>query len=207
MMQQSIFAATPLTADPLLAGLIHEDLGAGAWLDYLPRWVGGHEQLFDALVASVGWHQHRRQMYDRMVDVPRLTGSAPVPGHARHPFVDELSGYLAGHYGRPLSSISYAHYRDENDSVAMHGDKVGGLIEDCIVAIVAVGAPRRFLLREVKAAGARTFEFGWGDLLVMGGNAQRRWRHGIPKVARADPRISIMFRQSLASIAGQPPQA
>lgn len=37
-------------------------------------------------------------------------------------------------------------------------------------------------------------QLGWGDLLVMGGSCQRTYQHAVPKVARADPRIAIMFR-------------
>ena len=39
-----------------------------------------------------------------------------------------------------------------------------------------------------------TFSPGWGDLMVMGGSCQRTWLHSVPKVTRADPRISIQFR-------------
>jgi alkylated DNA repair dioxygenase AlkB len=39
------------------------------------------------------------------------------------------------------------------------------------------------------------FEVGHGDLLVMGGSAQRTWEHAVPKSARpVGPRISIQFR-------------
>jgi len=33
---------------------------------------------------------------------------------------------------------------------------------------------------------------------VMGGTCQRTWRHGIPKVASAGPRIAVMFRPAWA---------
>ncbi len=39
---------------------------------------------------------------------------------------------------------------------------------------------------------------GRGDLVVMGGTCQRTWRHGIPKVASAGPRIALMFRPAWA---------
>jgi len=39
---------------------------------------------------------------------------------------------------------------------------------------------------------------GRGDLVVMGGTCQRTWRHGIPKVANAGPRIALMFRPKWA---------
>jgi hypothetical protein len=35
---------------------------------------------------------------------------------------------------------------------------------------------------------------GWGDLIVMGGSCQRTWRHSIPKVASAAPRMVVVFR-------------
>ena len=37
-------------------------------------------------------------------------------------------------------------------------------------------------------------EYAPGWLFVMGGSCQRTWQHAIPKVARAAPRIAIMFR-------------
>jgi hypothetical protein len=48
------------------------------------------------------------------------------------------------------------------------------------------------------ASGGRSVEFilRGGDLYVMGGTAQRTWRHGIPKAAEAEPRIVVMFRPS-----------
>jgi alkylated DNA repair dioxygenase AlkB len=33
-----------------------------------------------------------------------------------------------------------------------------------------------------------------GDLLVMGGACQAGWEHGVPKVKRADPRVSATWR-------------
>jgi alkylated DNA repair dioxygenase AlkB len=34
-----------------------------------------------------------------------------------------------------------------------------------------------------------------GDLLVLGGTAQKTWQHCVPKVRQAGPRISVMFRE------------
>ena len=62
------------------------------------------------------------------------------------------------------------------------------------MAIVSVGAPRRFLLRPGTRGTSRALHLGGGDLLVTGGSCQRTWQHTVPKVARAGPRISITFR-------------
>ncbi|MET0449681.1 MAG: alpha-ketoglutarate-dependent dioxygenase AlkB, partial [Aeromicrobium sp.] len=47
-------------------------LGDGAWVDVLPGWVSGSDDLFLRLESDVPWHAERREMYDRVVDVPRL---------------------------------------------------------------------------------------------------------------------------------------
>lgn len=196
--QSSIFSIGPTRADSTFSGAITEYISSGAWIEYVPNWLSGHELLFDALTASIDWHLHSRQMYDRVVQVPRLTGSEPRLGCDREVLVDDIANLLSERYDRNLCAVSFALYRDGRDSVAMHGDKIGRLKNDCVVGIVAVGAPRRFLMREVAGSGARDYALGWGDLFVMGGDCQASWRHGVPKVPRADPRISIMFRQSVA---------
>ena len=78
--------------------------------------------------------------------------------------------------------------------MAWHGDRMGRLVDDTVVAILSVGAPRRFLLRPAAGGASRAFDLGWGDLLVMGGSCQRTWQHAVPKTALAGPRISIQFR-------------
>ena len=104
---------------------------------------------------------------------------------------------LSRRYAVNLASISLAYYRDGNDSVAPHGDKLGPLRQNTVVAILSLGAPRRFTLRAVDGSLRLCFELGWGDLLVMGGNCQESFLHGVPKVRHAEPRMSVQFREKL----------
>jgi len=85
-------------------------------------------------------------------------------------------------------------YRTGADSVAWHGDTTARDLPEAVVATVSLGEPRRFLLRP--RGGGRTipFSLGRGDLFVMGGACQRTWQHAVPKVARALPRLAVMFR-------------
>lgn len=77
-----------------------------------------------------------------------------------------LQAALSARYGERFVVTTAALYRDGRDSVAFHGDTGPSI----------------------------AFALGRGDLVVMGGTAQRTWRHGIPKVASASPRIALMFR-------------
>ena len=64
------------------------------------------------------------------------------------------------------------------------------------MAIVSLGGSRRFLLRPKGGGQSVRLEPGPGDLLVMGGACQRTWEHTVPKVAFAQPRISLTFRHA-----------
>ena len=192
--QASLFAEAP-GCDPSLAGLARTDLGAGAWIDHLPEWIKGHEAVLETLWTTTSWQAQRRVMYERVVDVPRLVATWPEDGPG-HPLLPVVRDALAAHYGRPLPRVSLAAYRDGRDSVAFHGDRLGPAKNDAIVAIVALGARRRFLLRPAGGGRSRAFDFGGGDLLVMGGTCQRTWEHGIPKAAHAGLRISIQLRSA-----------
>jgi alkylated DNA repair dioxygenase AlkB len=195
--QACLFGSGDPGLDPGLGGLRRITLGAGAWLDHLPGWLEGHEALFEALRATTRWQRQRRRMYERVVDVPRLVATLPDDGPG-HPVLALASTALSRHYGLALDRISLAYYRDGRDSVAWHGDRLGRLVDDTVVAILSVGAPRRFLLRPAAGGASRAFDLGWGDLLVMGGSCQRTWHHAVPKTALADPRISVQFRPDAA---------
>lgn len=198
--QPNLFTAAEPGYDPGLRGLRRTDLGAGAWIDHQPGWVTGHEAVLEALWTTMRWQAQRRRMYERTVDVPRLVASWPEDGPG-HPLVSELAATLSAHYGRPLPRVSLAAYRTGRDSVAFHGDRLGPARDDAVVAIVAVGARRRFLLRPVAGGGSRTFDLGEGDLLVMGGTCQRTWQHAVPKASHGDLRISIQFRSAVVVLA------
>ena len=184
-----------------LAGRIERhQLTAGAWVDVLPGWLHGSDAVFETLLG-IDWRADRRQMYDSVVDVPRLLrwfgADEPLP----HPALIEAKARLNAHYadelGEEFVTAGMCLYRDGKDSVAWHGDTIGrSARHDTMVAIVSVGSPRHLSLRP-RAGGHETLRFplGHGDLIVMGGSCQRTWEHAIPKTSKpVGPRISIQFR-------------
>ncbi|MEU3891692.1 alpha-ketoglutarate-dependent dioxygenase AlkB [Streptomyces sp. NPDC029041] len=200
-LQGSLFdQADELRLGPL-DGISRTDLGLGAWLDVLPGWLSGSDELFEQLAAEVPWRAERRKMYDNVVDVPRLLAFYGADDPLPHPVLNRARDALSAHYGEelgePFTTAGLCYYRDGRDSVAWHGDRIGrGAREDTMVAILSVGAPRDLLLRPMRG-GRDTVRrpLGHGDLVVMGGSCQRTWEHSVPKSTRATgPRISIQFR-------------
>ncbi len=196
--QGSLFEA-PATQVPTCTGLERRELSRGAWLDVQRSWLPEPDEVFEVLARDVPWRAERRQMYDRLVDVPRLLHTYGVGEPLPHPGLARARGALSAHYrpelGEPFVSAGCCYYRDGRDSVAWHGDTIGrGKTQDTMVAIVSLGDPRRLALRPRVGGASISVEMGHGDLLVMGGSCQRTWEHAVPKTAHAGPRISVQFR-------------
>ncbi|MFE9427559.1 alpha-ketoglutarate-dependent dioxygenase AlkB [Kitasatospora sp. NPDC006697] len=200
-LQASLFAADAEPGLGSLDGVGRVRLGRGGWVDHLPGWVTGADEVFEHLLREVPWRAERRQMYDREVAVPRLLASYRGGQRLPHPLLDRAREALSAHYraelGEPFVSAGLCYYRDGRDSVAWHGDRIGrGAVADTMVAIVSLGEPRQLLLRPAGGGGPVVgYPVGHGDLLVMGGSCQRTFEHAVPKTARAvGPRISVQFR-------------
>lgn len=151
---------------------------------------------FERLRESVPWHAQRRRMYDRDVDVPRLTsgyrlGAEDVPCE-----VDEASGIVLGATGVPFTNVGLNLYRDGRDSVAPHNDHLYEIVDGYPIALLSLGATRRMTIRS-KTLPRRVLDVDLehAGLLVMSYETQKNYDHGIPKVARAiGARISLAFR-------------
>ena len=206
-LQGSLFDAdSPVGLGPL--GRVRRTvLGDGAWVDVLPGWLSGADAVFRRLATGVAWQAERRQMYDRVVDVPRLLRfyreGEPLPD----PVLTEARAALSAHYaaelGEPFRTAGLCFYRDGRDSVAWHGDRIGRSRDtDTMVAILSLGSARTLTLRPrdggpIPGTTQKTLRYplGHGDLVVMGGSCQRTWDHAVPKTSEPmGPRISVQFR-------------
>ena len=197
--QTSLFDSEEVSFDAAFGELEHIQFDESSWIDYAPGWVRGSDRLFGEVLETRDWGQRVRRMYDKRVREPRLT--APWGMHSGEPLeppvLEDMRKALSERYGVEFDSVGFNLYRDGQDSVAWHGDRIRKEIEDPIVVLVSLGEPRRFLLRPKGGGKSRAFLLGKGDLLVTGGKTQRTWEHSVPKVAKAGPRISLAFRHGM----------
>ncbi|MDB4959541.1 MAG: Alkylated repair protein AlkB [Myxococcales bacterium] len=193
--QLDLFATGAPAFDAEFRALRRTTLAQGAWIDHVPGWVQGHDALFDELEQTLGWRHETMHMYDRVVDVPRLLAHVP----ADHAVIEGMRQAISAHYAEEFVYVTAALYRNGSDSVAFHGDTTARDMLEARVATVSLGEPRKFLMKPTEGGSSVSFALGRGDLVVMGGTCQRTWRHAIPKVALAGPRIALMFRPAWAS--------
>jgi len=210
-----------IEVDATFDGLRRRDLADGAWVDHVPGWCAGADDLFERLLHDTPWQGRDVRMYDRTVTEPRLThrwrlvepGPIPLqrPGalpEALTPSPDEgqpppaelaaMAHVLGQRYGVAFTQIGANLYRDGADSVAWHGDRVARELPEAVVALVSLGATRPFRLRPHGGGPSVAYRPDRGDLLVMGGSCQRTWQHAVPKVRAVGPRISVQFRHAYA---------
>ena len=191
---------TPPAFDASFAEASRLPLDDTTWVELVPGWLRGADQVFDELVATLPFRQRTGvRMYDRLVDEPRLTAwwrherGQPEP----LPLLREMRLLLADRYVEPFDSIGFNLYRDGGDSVAWHGDRHRHVVTNPVIAIVSVGAPRPFRLRPRGGGQSLSWSLGNGDLFVMGGACQHLWEHTVPKVRlTTGPRLSITFRSA-----------
>lgn len=156
------------------------------------------ERIFGVLRNEIPWESDRRWMYDREVDVPRLTAHYGVPPFP--PVLEEIRARIEPLVGTAIERIGLNFYRNERDSVAWHNDRIAEYGMAPTIALASFGATRRMLLRTkptVPRKRSLSLDLEPGSVLLMQGNSQLFWDHAIPKEKKPiGPRISVALRKS-----------
>lgn len=190
--------AAPRVADMFGVGpqCLLEDAEEG--IRYQPGFVAPDvaARWFAALRDGIGWQSQRRPMYDRVVDVPRLTASWWLDDPELPAPLAEAAALLRPALGHPFNAVGLNFYRDGRDSVALHNDKLHSLVPGHPIALLSLGAPRRMAIRaKPPAKQVQRIELATGSLLVMSHASQHTHEHGIAKTATpVGERISLAFR-------------
>jgi alkylated DNA repair dioxygenase AlkB len=177
-------------------------------IEYVPRFLPPPlaQAWFAELRGNVSWEAGRRWMYDRQVDVPRLTAhfdlgqastrDAPLPAA-----IPEAATRVTTRTGVTFNSVGLNLYRDGRDSVAAHNDHLNELVPGFPIALVSLGATRRMTIR-AKEQPRRVLhvDLEGGSLLIMSYETQLHYTHGVTKTpGRVGERISLAFRVRPAS--------
>ena len=97
-----------------------------------------------------------------------------------------------------FNSVLLNYYRDHRDSMGMHSDDEPELGERPVLASLSLGEERIFILKHKreKALKPVRLRLASGSLLLMKGETQRHWKHGIDKETRpCGPRVNLTFRR------------
>ncbi len=178
------------------------------WVDHVDGFITGADQLYSHVSDNFDWHRGERLMYGNWLDEPRLTAKPSLASSVVPNVVRSAVQLLETHYERRFSGLFCNFYQRSDDSVAWHADRIGRTDVDPLVAIISLGGPRTFAMRDQGRTDAisgqppgidrpsRRWTLYSGDLLVMGGATQHHWEHSVPKAKGAPPRISLTTRST-----------
>jgi alkylated DNA repair dioxygenase AlkB len=170
-------------------------LDTASWVDVARGWVTEPEQARAALAELAQWRQARLWRYDHWVTEPRLAASLRP---SAHPALLAAHKALRAAYAVAFDGPALALYRDGRDALGAHRDRELRYTENTLIAILTFGARRPWVLTpRDRRSGHPCVDLspGPGDLLVLGGRAQRDWLHGVPPApGLRSPRISVQWR-------------
>lgn len=180
------------------------DDGALALLAQLPLPLSNAD-VFARLLAQTPWREESVVVYGKRHLQPRLSAwygdasytysglrLAPLPWTA---LLLEIRAAVEAVCGHRFNSVLLNRYRNERDSMGMHSDDEPELGAEPVIASLSYGATRTFILRHKRNKQTLRLPLDDGSLLLMSGQLQRHWLHGINKSARPlGERLNLTFR-------------
>lgn len=186
---------------------LKKDLGRGAWVSYDPAWLERAEadHALEQLLVDLQWEQRDIIAKGKVVRQPRLMawgGDLPylysgqvLEPQAMHPIIEALNRRLSRELETSFNHVVINYYRDGHDRVGFHADDEPELGYEPVIASVSLGVTRTFILRSKHQRRKWGKRLRHGSLLVMGGNCQHRWYHGVPSQPEIkEPRLNLTYR-------------
>jgi alkylated DNA repair dioxygenase AlkB len=168
------------------------------------------DEVMQRLLQEVPWRAEEIVMFGVKMRQPRLTAWYGDPGCAYAysgvrleplPWSEtlrDIKARIETVTAERFNSVLINYYRDERDSVGLHSDNEPELGLHPVIASLSLGAERVFVMKHktVRNLPPVRRSLASGSLLLMKGETQRNWRHGVPKQTRpCGPRINLTFRR------------
>ena len=163
--------------------------------------------LLQAMIEDSAWRQEEITVYGKPYLQPRLSAwygelaysysgirLEPLPWT---PTLLDIKLRVEALVDHEFNSVLLNYYRDQNDSMGMHSDDERELGAQPVIASLSLGEERSFLLKHRSRKDLKTVKLALsaGSLLLMQGETQQYWRHGINKERQpCGPRINLTFR-------------
>lgn len=180
-----------------------------------PCFLDDHRRWFERLSTSLDWLQPEVKVFGKRHKVPRLTafyGDAGVSyrysGLQHRALIwqqglDELRTRVERACQTQFPNVAFNsvlvnYYRDGEDCMGMHRDNEPELGQKPLIASLSLGASCRFAFKPVTAEPSRgpssRIELIGGSLLLMAGDTQSHYLHGVARQKHRGPRINLSFR-------------
>ena len=165
------------------------------------------DYLLQQLINDSSWRQEKITVYGKPYLQPRLSAwhgdlSYAYSGIRLDPLpwtttLREIRRRVENLVEHEFNSVLLNYYRDQNDKMGMHSDDETELGAQPVIASLSLGETRTLLFRHRSRKDLKTLKLALpsASLLLMRGDTQKHWRHGINAEKQAcGPRINLTFR-------------
>ncbi|MEM0909785.1 MAG: alpha-ketoglutarate-dependent dioxygenase AlkB [Pseudomonadota bacterium] len=180
-----------------------------ARVHFYPNWLTAAmaSQYFETLNDELKWTQQDIVLFGKKYKSPRLQAWYGEPDAvytysglkmtplAWHETLADIRDECQQKLGVNFNSVLANLYRTGADSMGFHADDEPELGKAPIIASVSLGAMRNLDFVHNRTKQKVRVPLTHGSLLVMQGQTQMHWKHGINKTKRVTmPRINLTFR-------------
>lgn len=168
---------------------------------------GSCDSLLQELIDTTDWRHEEITVYGKLYLQPRLSAwhgdlsysysGIRLEPEPWTPTLLDIKARAEALTGKQFNSVLLNYYRDHNDSMGMHSDDERELGQQPAIASLSLGEERTFLLKHKTRKDLKTVKLVLpsGSLLLMQGDTQQYWRHGINKERKpCGPRLNLTFR-------------
>jgi alkylated DNA repair dioxygenase AlkB len=167
------------------------------------------QRAFFEILNDTPWRQDSIVIFGKRVRQPHFNawygdaGASYIYSGLRHkplpwnPLLLSIKVVVEELTGANFNSCLLNLYRDQNDGIGMHSDNEPELGDEPVIASLSLGATRtlRFKPKTKNGLSDVKIDLEHGTLLLMRGQTQRNWKHGIAKQKTiCGPRINLTFR-------------
>ena len=166
------------------------------------------DSLFQHLTDNTAWRQEEIVLFGKRHNQPRLTAwyglgmsaeskyTQSLPAQPWTPQLIEVKQAVEQAVGYSFNSVLLNLYRNGDDAMGMHADNEACLGPDPVIASLSLGVTRNFILKHRTLGEKVIVPAGHGQLMVMAGEIQRHWTHGINRSKKiTNARLNLTFRQ------------
>jgi alkylated DNA repair dioxygenase AlkB len=168
------------------------------------------DDVMHTLIASVPWRAEEITLWGKTFLQPRLSAwYGDIGAHYTYSGIKltplpwselllRIKSRVEAAAKISFNSVLLNYYRDNRDSMGFHSDDEAELGRQPVIASVSLGEERTFILKhkENRTLKPIRIDLASGSLLLMMGDTQHNWRHGIDKEVRScGPRINLTFRR------------
>jgi len=161
---------------------------------------------YNSLLTETPWREYEMPMYDKIVTAPRMISwyqdkNAEIPSGNAPEFSSNLNSIrkrVEEETNLQFNAVLLNLYRNGNDGVSWHSDKIDRSGSNPIIASVTFGETRMFRLRHKFRKDVPQVEIPLyhGSFLIMAGKTNSFWEHAVPKTSKEVlPRINLTFRR------------